>query len=125
MRFAMARPSKIMDRRAEFLRRLAEVSRDLFGLRQQVSATWQRLENLTASSTEECRAVVERSKCTGCGICQELCPRGAIRVTYVAIVDTDRCVGCGTCVENCPQGAIGLSRGGATSSEKGKQREDA
>ena len=101
----MTRPSKTTDRRAEFLRRLAEVRGDLFGLHQQVSAAWQRLEKLDTAPANTRQPVVDRSKCTGCGICQELCPRGAIRVTYVANVDLDRCVGCGACVEDCPQGA--------------------
>ena len=121
----MSRPSKTTDRRAEFLRRLAEVRRNLFGLHQQVSAAGQRLEKLDTGPANARRAVVDRSKCTGCGICQELCPRGAIRVTYVANVALDRCVGCGACVENCPQGAIRLSGRGATSSEKREKREDA
>ena len=54
-------------------------------------------------------AVVERSRCTGCGLCEQLCPVRAIRVTYVAHVDAQRCTGCGVCVQDCPQGAIRLA----------------
>jgi len=53
-------------------------------------------------------AVVERSRCTGCGLCEQFCPVRAIRVTYVANIDAKRCTGCGVCVQDCPQGAIQL-----------------
>jgi formate hydrogenlyase subunit 6/NADH:ubiquinone oxidoreductase subunit I len=53
-------------------------------------------------------AVVKRERCTGCGLCGELCPTGAIRVTYRATIVVDRCTGCGICVEVCPLGAIHL-----------------
>jgi len=54
-------------------------------------------------------AVVNRLKCTGCGLCEEICPVEALRVTYIAIVDRQRCTGCGKCVETCPNGALSLS----------------
>ena len=54
-------------------------------------------------------AVVNRLKCTGCGLCEEICPAEALRVTYIAIVDRQRCTGCGKCVETCPNGALSLS----------------
>ena len=69
----------------------------------------EQIERLSGTGRRKRYAVVERSQCTGCGLCAELCPAGAIRVTYVAHVDTDRCIGCGTCAENCPQGAIHLA----------------
>jgi len=65
-------------------------------------------ERLGAAGQVKQRAVSDRSRCTGCGLCEELCPLGAIRVTYVANIDAERCAGCGICVENCPQGAIHL-----------------
>jgi ferredoxin len=53
-------------------------------------------------------ALVDRQRCTGCGLCQRSCPTGAITVSSVAHVDKSKCVGCGICVESCPRGAIRL-----------------
>jgi len=73
-----------------------------------MEAARQTLENSGDTSAVAGRAVVQRSKCTGCGLCRELCPHGAIRVTYIANVAPERCVGCGVCVENCPVRALSL-----------------
>jgi ferredoxin len=67
-------------------------------------------------------AVADRSRCTGCGLCEQLCPAGAIRVTYVANIDARRCTGCGLCVEQCPQGAIRL--GGAAPAPATERSDD-
>lgn len=50
------------------------------------------------------------SKCTGCGRCVPLCPKGAISIgpyeeKYVAVTDRDKCVNCGACVGACPASA--------------------
>ncbi len=50
------------------------------------------------------KAVVDTAGCAACGSCEDICPRGAIKVwkgSY-ARVDTTRCVGCGLCARNCP-----------------------
>jgi len=98
---------------------LAELKDRIPGLQQEFTAVREHLGKLGKASAPRRRAVVERSKCTGCGICQEVCPQNAIRITYVANVVPDRCVGCGLCVENCPQGAIRLSGKKATPSKTG------
>jgi MinD superfamily P-loop ATPase len=49
-------------------------------------------------------AVVDGSKCTGCGVCRELCRFDAIGPDYV--VDPLACEGCGVCVHFCPEKAI-------------------
>lgn len=67
-------------------------------------------------------AVVERVRCTACGICEEVCPHGAIHVSYVANIDRDRCVGCGVCVENCPVGAIHLAGEASASASTKSER---
>lgn len=45
--------------------------------------------------------------CVGCGICEDVCPNGAIRlVDNLARIDYSRCVSCGLCAEHCPQHLI-------------------
>jgi heterodisulfide reductase subunit A2 len=59
-------------------------------------------------------ATVDQDVCVGCGLCNEICPTGAmenIRPGQVAIprkADPLACVGCGSCVAACPHGAIKL-----------------
>jgi heterodisulfide reductase subunit A-like polyferredoxin len=53
-------------------------------------------------------AIVDTEKCTGCGICRESCPAGAIFVEEIAKVNAQRCTGCGRCVQECPKGALSL-----------------
>lgn len=53
------------------------------------------------------QAFVDPKKCTGCGICQEKCVFGAVKVVNKkAEISTFLCEGCGRCVINCPQKAI-------------------
>jgi len=55
-------------------------------------------------------AVVDFEKCTGCGICEDMCPVSAIKVEGHAIVNPDMCTGCAVCVAQCPQNAIILTQ---------------
>ena len=60
------------------------------------------LEPLFARVDQEC--------CTGCKICQNICPYRAIgfdRVKQVAVINRVLCRGCGTCAAACPLAAIG------------------
>ena len=49
-------------------------------------------------------------KCNRCGICEDLCPYGAIKVDKDSgekpTFDPDICYGCGWCVGHCPQWAV-------------------
>jgi len=49
-------------------------------------------------------------RCLHCGICQRLCPNGAIKVADGAglQLDTQRCHTCGLCTGVCPVGALAL-----------------
>ncbi len=53
-------------------------------------------------------AIVNEKECTGCGICYEVCPVGAISVNRIAEIDESKCTACLACVKECPQGAIAV-----------------
>jgi heterodisulfide reductase subunit A len=58
---------------------------------------------------EPVRAKVREEDCSGCRICNNLCPYNAIEFRVedeVSEVITALCQGCGTCVAGCPSGAI-------------------
>ncbi|MFA5872451.1 MAG: CoB--CoM heterodisulfide reductase iron-sulfur subunit A family protein [Anaerolineales bacterium] len=60
-------------------------------------------------SLEPIRATVNEEHCSGCRICNDLCPFNAIlfhEETKVSEVNPALCQGCGTCVAACPAGAI-------------------
>jgi len=61
---------------------------------------------------------LNKNKCTGCGICTEICPREAIEITRTpkaegeeakpptATVSEEKCNYCGMCEAICPFGAL-------------------
>ena len=53
-------------------------------------------------------AVILREKCTGCGLCAELCRFGAVRrlPDNRYRIDPVACEGCGVCVRECPAQAV-------------------
>ena len=58
---------------------------------------------------EPIRASVDEEKCSGCRICNNLCPFSAIvfhEDRMVTEINPALCQGCGTCVAACPAGAI-------------------
>jgi heterodisulfide reductase subunit A len=58
---------------------------------------------------EPIRATVNEEQCSGCKICNDLCPFSAISFLEdkgVSEVNKALCQGCGTCVAACPAGAI-------------------
>jgi heterodisulfide reductase subunit A len=58
---------------------------------------------------EPVRASVDPDKCSGCRICNNLCPFNAISFIedrMVTEINPALCQGCGTCVAACPAGAI-------------------
>lgn len=50
------------------------------------------------------KAVINKDKCTECGLCRELCRFNAISPDFV--VNPIDCEGCGVCVHFCPEDAI-------------------
>ena len=53
-------------------------------------------------------AAVEEAECSGCDLCVDRCPVGAIAVEDTADVDRTKCLGCGLCASVCPTEAIRL-----------------
>ncbi len=55
----------------------------------------------------------DSSKCTGCGRCTEVCPRGVfiMKEKRAAITDGDLCIECGACALNCSFNAINVEAG--------------
>lgn len=55
----------------------------------------------------------EEEKCTGCGMCVEVCPHGVFVVKNgkAFITDRDLCMECGACAKNCPFSAISVRPG--------------
>lgn len=51
--------------------------------------------------------VVDEKNCSGCGACQEVCPKDAINLKYnnegflVPEIDSEKCVKCGICLKKC------------------------
>ena len=63
---------------------------------------------------EAITAWVDEERCSGCGICEPLCPFKAIELQYrdstrVSHITEALCKGCGTCGGACPAGAITMN----------------
>jgi len=56
---------------------------------------------------------LDEQKCTGCGMCLEVCPHGVFRMNarHVEILERDRCMECGACMRNCLAGAVAVTTG--------------
>jgi heterodisulfide reductase subunit A len=70
---------------------------------------------LTVLSQEEMKAggvvcSVTARKCSGCGLCEQVCPYQAIALGEqgIAVVNQALCKGCGVCVSSCRSGALDL-----------------
>jgi len=50
------------------------------------------------------KPLTDRTKCTDCGLCTEVCPMGAIDPADVSKVP-GICIKCGACEKKCPEGA--------------------
>ena len=61
-------------------------------------------------------AAVDQTRCVACGVCENTCPLGAVKVSRgcYAAVEAERCIGCGKCARLCPVGCIEVkARAGA------------
>lgn len=57
--------------------------------------------------------LLDTDKCTGCGICFEVCPHAVflLKDKKAVIVSRDSCMECGACKLNCPARAIEVKSG--------------
>jgi predicted Fe-Mo cluster-binding NifX family protein/ferredoxin len=88
---------------------------ELAALKQQAELLEQQKRQLNNRITQlesgrKAVAVVDSEKCTGCGICADVCPAGAIEVNELAVVNAEACTGCVACVLECPNEAIILAQ---------------
>ena len=54
------------------------------------------------------RLAISANLCTGCGLCLDACPFGALTLAGKVITVGDQCTLCGACVDVCPAGALTL-----------------
>jgi NAD-dependent dihydropyrimidine dehydrogenase PreA subunit len=56
---------------------------------------------------------LDEKKCTGCGMCMEVCPHEVFKMnsSHAIIQNRDACMECGACSRNCPFNAISVQAG--------------
>jgi len=56
---------------------------------------------------------LDDNKCTGCGMCLEVCPHEVFKInaSHAVIQNRDACMECGACSSNCPVDAIAVESG--------------
>lgn len=82
--------------------------RRVWVLRQRVEKIKLKIDEPKLIKSQKTSAIVDEEECTGCGLCYEVCPTGAISVNRIARIDSSKCIACLACVNQCPQGAIAI-----------------
>lgn len=56
---------------------------------------------------------LDTEKCTGCGMCMEVCPHNVFKLEgdKAVLFDKDSCMECGACAKNCAFSAITVKAG--------------
>ncbi|MBW1920899.1 MAG: 4Fe-4S binding protein [Deltaproteobacteria bacterium] len=63
--------------------------------------------NYKTGSWRDQRPVLNIELCKACGVCESVCPDGAVHLVNEAYrIDYDYCKGCGLCAYECPADAI-------------------
>ncbi|MDI9619521.1 MAG: NADH-quinone oxidoreductase subunit I [Candidatus Nezhaarchaeota archaeon] len=68
-------------------------------------------EKLGVPESYRGKHLLARSRCTGCGLCGEVCPASAITMEQLGngifpVIDLSKCIFCYQCGDACPRGAI-------------------
>lgn len=99
--------------RGVFFAGCSESPKDVKDSVTQASASASRAGILLSSDkikVEAITSVIDKDKCTSCGICYQACPFKAIVVDRKAKIPAEvieaACAGCGTCGAECPFGAV-------------------
>jgi heterodisulfide reductase subunit A len=80
----------------------------------QASATASKIQALLSTDKllqDPLIAFVDEGRCSGCGICVEVCPYEAREVDFhrgISVVHSALCQGCGACIASCPNNACEL-----------------
>ena len=98
-----ARTIRSRDQRIQTLKRRVQA------VKTELNSLKRRTGTFTPGSTVSgFKVSVDSNRCVGCGICQSVCPAGAISVENVALIDSGRCTGCRLCLDQCPVGALSI-----------------
>jgi pyruvate ferredoxin oxidoreductase delta subunit len=63
--------------------------------------------NYRTGSWRNQRPVIQEELCTGCGMCETVCPDSCVVEREGAyLINYEYCKGCGLCAHECPSGAI-------------------
>lgn len=63
-----------------------------------------------------CVKLIDKKKCSGCGVCRAICRQGAISMSpdiegfLYPVIDEQKCVNCGACTRICPSANAGSPR---------------
>ncbi len=99
--FGAGQPSDVPKGGRQELEELKQQAEMLKQQKQQIERRMAELE-----SGRKAAAFVQTDKCTGCGICADVCPANAIRIDKHAVVSPQLCTACAACVSECPSEAI-------------------
>ena len=89
---------------------LAMLKRQAEAVSRQMQQIQERVRQLKRAGQGGMTAAVRPGQCTGCSLCVQVCPVGAIRLDDSgAVVDAQACTGCGACVAACPNQAISMA----------------
>jgi uncharacterized protein (DUF362 family) len=68
-------------------------------------------DHLRTGKKMSAKRPVVTDRCTGCGECERICPKEAVKVNAgIAVVDYPMCIRCFCCHEVCPEDAIRLDK---------------